>query len=238
MINVVVPGNRVRRLSFYLAMEEYLAHHGDAPSYFFTWTVEPTVIYGRNQFVENEVNQDYCCENGIMVIRRKSGGGCVYADQDNLMLSFVTKQENVGFAFNQYINMVMLLLRQLGVEAVSNRNNDIMVGDRKVGGTACYKTGGHCIVHGTLLYDTNMEHMTHAITPSAAKLEHNGVKSVRQRIGLLKDYIPIGIEELKTFITAQLCHEKQVLTEADINGIEELEKRLFGNRTTNNLITQ
>ena len=224
MVNVVVPDNRVRRLSFYLAMEEYLAHHCDAPACFFAWQVEPTVIFGRNQFVENEVNLDYCHEHGIMVFRRKSGGGCVYADQDNLMLSFITRQENVGFAFNQYINMVILVLRKLGVEAVSNRNNDIMAGDRKVGGTACYKKGNHCIVHGTLLYDTNMEHMTHAITPSAAKLQHNGVQSVRQRIGLLKDRIPIGIDELKVFILSQLCHEELRLTEADIRGIEELEK--------------
>lgn len=225
MVNVVVPDDRARKLTFYLAMEEYLAHHGDAPEYLFTWTVEPTVIFGRNQFVENEVNLDYCREHGIMVVHRKSGGGCVYADKDNLMLSLVTKQENVGFAFNQYINMVLLLLRQLDVEAVGSRNNDIMVGERKVGGTACYKTGDHCIVHGTLLYDTNMEHMTHAITPSAEKLQHNGVKSVRQRIGLLKDHIAIGIDELKAFIPTQLCPEEQVLTEADIHGIEELEKK-------------
>ena len=222
---ILLPSNEERRLSFYLAMEEFVARQLDEPDAFFFWQVAPSVIYGRNQVVENEVNLDYCRENGIMVVRRKSGGGCVYADKDNLMLSFVTKQENVGFAFNQYINMVLLLLRQLGVEAVGSRNNDIMVGDRKVGGTACYKTGDHCIVHGTLLYDTNMEHMTHAITPSAEKLQHNGVKSVRQRIGLLKEHIAIGIDELKAFIPTQLCHEEQVLTEADIHGIDELEKK-------------
>ena len=225
MVNIVFPDDKARKLSFYLAMEEYLAHHSEVPACFFVWQVAPSVIFGRNQFVENEVNLAYCREHGIMVFHRKSGGGCVYADRDNLMLSLVTRQENVGFAFNQYINMVMLLLRQLGVEAVGSRHNDIMVGDRKVGGTACYKTGDHCIVHGTLLYDTNMEHMTHAITPSATKLQHNGVQSVRQRVGLLKDYVTMSLEELKAFITAQLCHEEQQLTEADIRGIEELERK-------------
>ena len=225
MVNIVFPDDKARKLSFYLAMEEYLAHHSEVPACFFVWQVAPSVIFGRNQFVENEVNLAYCREHGIMVFHRKSGGGCVYADHDNLMLSLVTRQENVGFAFNQYINMVMLLLRQLGVEAVGSRHNDIMVGDRKVGGTACYKTGDHCIVHGTLLYDTNMEHMTHAITPSPTKLQHNGVQSVRQRVGLLKDYVTMNLEELKAFITAQLCHEEKQLTEADIRGIEELERK-------------
>ena len=147
----------------------------------------------------------------------------MYADQDNLMLSLITREENVKFALNQFINMVILVLRKLGVEAVGSSHNDIMIGDKKVSGTACYKLDGHCIVHGTLLYDTNMEHMTHAITPPQEKLQKNGVQSVRQRICLLKDYIPNSLEELRSFIRSQLCEGELMLTDADIQGIEELE---------------
>ena len=104
---VSLPEERFRPLSFYLAMEDHLAQHmeGDDEEYLFMWQVEPSVIYGRNQVVENEVNLDYCREHGIQVYQRKSGGGCVYADQDNLMLSYVTREENVGFAFNRFEKM-------------------------------------------------------------------------------------------------------------------------------------
>ena len=149
----------------------------------------------------------------------------MYADQDNLMLSLITREENVKFALNQFINMVILVLRKLGVEAVGSSHNDIMIGDKKVSGTACYKLDGHCIVHGTLLYDTNMEHMTHAITPPQEKLQKNGVQSVRQRICLLKDYIPYSLEELRSFIRSQLCEGELMLTDADIQDIEELEQK-------------
>ena len=222
---VQLPDNRVRALSFYLAMEEYVARHVDESVCFFMWQVKPSVIFGRNQFFENEVNIDYCRQHNIEVFRRKSGGGCVYADQDNLMLSLITREENVGIAFNQYINMVILVLRKLGIEAVGSHHNDIMIGDRKVSGTACYKLDGHCIVHGTLLYDTNMEHMTHAITPTQEKLLKNGVQSVRQRICLLKDYISYNIEELRKFIQLQLCEGELLLTDNDISGIEELKQK-------------
>ena len=222
---VKLPDNRARRLSFYLAMEEYVACHIDESVCFFMWQVKPSVIFGRNQFVENEVNIDYCRQHGIEVFRRKSGGGCVYADQDNLMLSLITREENVGIAFNQYMSMVILVLRKLGVEAVGSRHNDIMIGDKKVSGTACYKLDGHCIVHGTLLYDTNLEHMTNSITPTQEKLLKNGVQSVRQRICLLKDYISNSLEELKTFIQLQLCEGELLLTDTDILGIEELEQQ-------------
>ena len=144
---VALPFQEPRRLSFYLAMEEFVARHTDEPDAFFMWQVEPSVIFGRNQVLENEVNVAYCREHGISLYRRKSGGGCVYADMDNLMLSFVTSEENVNFAFNRFVNMVLLVLRKLGIAATGTSHNDIMIGDRKVCGTACYHLEHHALRH-------------------------------------------------------------------------------------------
>ena len=201
-----------------------MARRLDEPDYFFTWQVEPTVICGRNQVLENEVNLDYCHEHGIEVFRRKSGGGCVYADRDNLMLSFVTAEQNVNFAFNRFVNMILLVLRKMGVEATGTSHNDIMIGDRKVCGTACRTTPQGCIVHSTLLYDTNMAHMLQAITPSREKLQAKGIESVRQRITLLKEYTPLTLDEVKSLVRETLCSGERMLTAADVAGIEALEK--------------
>jgi lipoic acid synthetase/lipoate-protein ligase A len=221
---ILLPDDKQRRLSFHLAMEEYVARRLDEPDYFFTWQVEPTVIYGRNQVLANEVNLDYCREHGIEVFRRKSGGGCVYADRDNLMLSFVTAEQNVNFAFNRFVNMILLVLRKMGVEATGTSHNDIMIGDRKVCGTACRTTPQGCIVHSTLLYDTNMAHMLQAITPSREKLQKKGIESVRQRITLLKEYTPLTLDEVKSLVRETLCSGERMLTAADVAGIEALEK--------------
>ena len=226
---ISLPDEKVRRLSFYLAMEEFVARRLDESDCFFMWQVDPSVIFGRNQVVENEVNLDYCKAHGIKVYRRKSGGGCVYADMDNLMWSFITSEENVGFAFNRFVNMVLLVLRKLGIAATGTSHNDIMIGDRKVCGTACYHVVGRSIVHSTMLYDTNMEHMLHAITPGQEKLEKKGIQSVRQRITLLKDYLkedyhPKSIEALKTFIRETLCEGEYMLTEADVVEVEQIEQ--------------
>ena len=217
---ISLPTNETRRLSFYLAMEEFVARRLDESEAFFMWQVEPSVIYGRNQVVENEVNLDYCREHGIEVFQRKSGGGCVYADKDNLMLSYVTNEENVGFAFNRFVNMVLLVLRKMGIKATGTSHNDIMIGDRKLCGTACRKTSKGCIVHSTLLYDTNMEHMLNAITPGPEKLEKKGIQSVRQRITLLKDYTSLNLEEVRMLIRDTLCVGERMLTEAEVGEIE------------------
>ena len=222
---IALPPIGVQRLSFYLAMEEYVARHlqeeGDC---FFMWQVEPSVIFGRNQLIDNEVNMDYCRAHHIQTYRRKSGGGCVYADMSNIMFSYITHDENVNFTFNRYINMVVLVLQQLGVNASTSGRNDVMIGNRKVSGNAFYHIPGRSIVHGTMLYDTNMQNMVGSITPTGKKLLSKGISSVRQRIALLKDYIPQSLEEFKTFVRQRLCQDERLLDLHDVESIREIEK--------------
>lgn len=221
---ISLPTSEVRRLSFYLAMEEFVARHIDEPDCFFMWQVEPSVIFGRNQVLEDEVNVAYCREHGIKLYRRKSGGGCVYADMDNLMLSYVTSEDHVNFAFNRFINMVLLVLRKLGIAATGTAHNDVMIGDRKVCGTACYHLDGRSIVHSTMLYDTNMEHMLNAITPGPEKLAQKGIQSVRQRITLLKDYTTLEcVDDLKSMVRSTLCDGERLLTADEVAAIETIE---------------
>ena len=224
MIYVLLPDNEVRRLSFYLALEEYVARHLPSADYFFMWQVEPSVIFGRNQLIENEVNLDFCRSHHIQMYRRKSGGGCVYADMKNIMFSYVTADDQVGFTFNRYMSMVVLMLQRLGIDASGTGRNDVMIGKKKVSGTAFYKIPGRSIVHGTMLYDTDMVNMVGAITPSNAKLLSKGIASVRQRIALLKDYTALSIDEFKEHVRKSLCDEEFQLTEEDVRSVEELEQ--------------
>ena len=45
----LLPDEKPRRLTFYLAMEEYLARKVGDCEWFFMWQVKPTVIFGRHQ---------------------------------------------------------------------------------------------------------------------------------------------------------------------------------------------
>ena len=205
-------------------MEEYIARNINEYDCFFQWQVEPSVIFGRNQLIENEVNIVFCRENGIKMYRRKSGGGCVYADMNNIMFSYITSEEGVGFTFNRYINTVIHLLRDLGVEATTSGRNDILVDGKKISGNAFYHIPGRNIVHGTMLYDTDMRNMVGSITPSDDKLMSKGIKSIRQRINLLKDYISLDINEFKEYVKKHLCNRERVLTKEDVEIIKEIEK--------------
>lgn len=226
MTHITLPTDETRRLSFYLAMEEYVASpKGDLEEAFFLWQVEPTVIFGRHQVIENEVNIPYCREHGIQFYRRKSGGGCVYADKSNVMMSYITCSDHVKTTFQEYMHMVCSMLRELGLEATSTENNDILIGGRKVSGNAFYHLPGRSIVHGTMLFDTDMQHMLQAITPPTQKLNKHGVESVRQRITLLKEHTNLNIEQFKQFAVRKLCNKELQLTAEDIKNIETIEKK-------------
>ena len=244
MIYVELPEEKNRRLPFYLAMEEYVARGFPAQEYFFIWQVEPTVIFGRNQLVESEVDVAFCKANGIQFYRRKSGGGCVFADRSNLMLSYITPDTNVNFTFNRYMLMVEDALQRLGVEAKTTGRNDILVDGKKVSGNAFYKLPGRSIVHGTMLYDTNLEYMVNATTPSDAKLRSKGVESVRQHVTTLNKHISISIDELKSHLKTVLCDSEVVLTTADVAAIDEMEQEylsdafIYGNNPAATLVKE
>ena len=247
MTHLVLPTDETRRLSFYLAMEEYVAplllppkgesiKRGKASvplplgggregaGAFFLWQVEPTVIFGRNQVIENEVNIPYCREHGIQFYRRKSGGGCVYADKSNVMMSYITRSDQVQTTFKAYMQMVCGMLKELGLDATSTENNDVLIDGKKVSGNAFYHLPGVSIVHGTMLFDTDMRHMLQAITPPQQKLDKHGVESVRQRITLLKEHTDLSIEEFKRFAVEKLCDKELRLTEEDVKNIETIEQ--------------
>ena len=175
----------------YLAMEADMVKTIQEPTVF-TWVVSPTVIYGRHQCAEAEVNEAYCHAHGIAVVQRQSGGGCVYADRGNLMVSFVSPSTRSQEVFDQFLVLLSGALRDLGYDAVTTAHNDGLVGDRKVSGTACYTTPTGTVVHASMLYDVNLTDLEAAITPSEAKLAKHAVASVRQRVRNLREIRDLG----------------------------------------------
>ena len=153
---------------------------------FMVWQSPPTVIYGRNQVAEQEIDLDFCRENGIAVVQRKSGGGCVYSDPGNVMVSMIVRPGPVEEVFPRQMERIAGFLRSLGLPAEVSGRNDILVDGRKVSGNAYCKTPHADIVHGTLLFDVDFDVLERAITPSAEKLGRHGVASVRARVGNLR----------------------------------------------------
>lgn len=228
MINVILPDRRKRRLPFFLAMEEWVAKRLDACNYIFTWIVSPTVICGRNQDIEKEVNLPYCRQHGIDVVRRRSGGGCVYADHNNIMISFITPDTDVETTFAQFTNRIAGQLRAIGINAEATGRNDIMVDGRKISGNAFLHLPGRSIIHGTMLYDTDPESMRNAITPSRAKLESKRVLSVENRVITAHELLPdMPIDVFHNALLSGLITGQYLMSDDDIREVEAIEQEYY-----------
>ena len=191
-------------LEDYLALEAEMVKTVTEPT-LFTWVVDPTVIYGRHQLREQEVNEAYCTAHGVRVVQRQSGGGCVYADRGNLMVSFVSPSTHSQEVFDEFLTLLSGALREMGYEAVTTAHNDVLVGDRKVAGTACYTTPTGTVVHASMLYDVHLEALEQALTPSKAKLAKHAVSSVRQRVRNLREIRDLGdIESFRAELEKEL----------------------------------
>lgn len=251
-----------RSATFFLAAEEYVARHADfspvagrPQAYVFTWRLRPTVVMGRNQVAHQEVDLDFCQREGIDIVRRKSGGGAIFADERNIMTSLVTGGGAVEPLFQAYAHAVSGALNELGATTeVSGRNDIILtcpspregegmeVTTGKICGNAFYHLTGHNIVHGTMLYDTDPRLMQGALHPDQTKLQASGVKSVRSRVALLKDVLPFGVADLRDHLRRLLTDRCIVLDEEAVAAIEEIEREyrtpefLYGRRAELNTV--
>ncbi|TCZ77502.1 lipoate--protein ligase [Paenibacillus albiflavus] len=184
-----------------LAIEEYVLRNLPLDdSYLLFYINEPSIIIGKNQNTIEEINAEYVQDNGIHVIRRLSGGGAVYHDLGNLNFSFITKDDGQSFHnFRKFTQPVVQALNELGVECELTGRNDIQVGERKISGNAQFVTKGRMFSHGTLLFDSEIEHVVSALKVNAAKIQSKGTKSIRSRVANISEFLQqeMTIEQFK-----------------------------------------
>ena len=184
---------------FNMAFDEYcLERYPCDGAFFYLWRNSPSVIIGYNQNVWAEVDLDYIGSRGIRLARRVTGGGAVYHDLQNLNYTIVGR----GVSPQPVVDA----LRSLGLDAVLSGRNDIFVGGRKVSGFARRLGSRREIIHGTLMYDVDLDEMSRALDAPGSKLHAKGVASVRSRVANIRDLLPgiASVGELASALTGIL----------------------------------
>lgn len=220
-----------------LAIEEYALKNLDInETYLLFYINEPSIIIGKNQNTIEEINTEYVDKNGIHVVRRLSGGGAVYHDLGNLNFSFITKDDGNSFHnFRKFTEPVVEALKRLGVNAELSGRNDLLAEGRKISGNAQFSTKGRMFSHGTLLFNSEMDHIVSALRVKKDKIESKGIKSVRSRVANISEFLTdkISIEEFRSLLLKYIFEGNEiteyVLTADDWEKIHQLSKERYQN---------
>lgn len=168
---------------FNMAFDEYMLEH--VPSdfrLFYLWRNKPSVIIGVNQNARNEVRVEDAMDRGVQIVRRSTGGGAVYHDLGNINYSFIGNPSDKEYLIKHIIST----LNRMGINVEKTGRNDLLVDGTKISGMAEMQRGGRMLLHGTLMYDVDIEQMTALLTPDEMKLKSKGIKSVRSRVRNVK----------------------------------------------------
>ncbi|CAG9612938.1 Lipoate-protein ligase LplJ [Bacillus rhizoplanae] len=221
-----------------LAIEEYCVKNLNInETYLLFYINEPSIIIGKNQNTVEEINADYVREKGIHVVRRLSGGGAVYHDLGNLNFSFITKDDGDSFNnFKKFTEPVTIALGKLGINAELSGRNDILAEGRKISGNAQFATKGRMFSHGTLLFDSEIDHVVSALNVKMDKIQSKGIKSIRSRVANITEFLneKITIEEFKQLLLENIFEgESEIptyeLTEEDWKEIYKISEERYRN---------
>ena len=220
-----------------LAIEEYILKSMDIEKddFLLFYINQPSIIIGKNQNTVEEINTDYVEENGILVVRRLSGGGAVYHDLNNLNFSFLTKDDGNSFSnYKKFTQPVVDALAKLGVQSELSGRNDILAEGKKVSGNAQYSTRGRMFSHGTLMFNLDIDAVVNSLKVKQDKIESKGIKSVRSRVTNIIDLLPekITVEQfrmeiLKSIFGGEENIQYYELTDEDWEKIHEISKTRY-----------
>ena len=183
---------------------------------FMLWINSPCIVVGKNQNTTEEVNQRFCDDNDIKIVRRVSGGGAVYHDLNNLNYTIISNgRSGEEFDFKSFSQPVIDALASLGVKAEFTGRNDLEIDGQKFCGNAQYVRSGRIMHHGCLMFDVDTSVLANALKVSKDKIESKGIKSVRSRVTNIKNHLPNQEMTVVDFVVAlkKYMSEKYEMTD-------------------------
>ena len=212
---------------------------------FFGW--KPSAIsIGYFQSLEEEVDLDNCKRFGVDYVRRVTGGGAVF-HEDELTYSIVIPEshpsipKNIMQSYGRICGALIRGLKHLGIESDYVPINDIISSGRKISGNAQTRKNRTVLQHGTILLDVDVDKMFPLLKVPNEKITDKLIADVKQRVTSVKHILGEDVGFEKTAEAMKVGFEKDFnvelvegsLTEEEIELTKKFEKEFFGSKEWN-----
>ena len=203
---------------------------GDIPDTLRLCRYGRSVLVGQSQLLVEAVDLDECRRRHVEVARRVTGGGAVYMSPGVLVWEVVGSRHRFGAALEDVAGNICsgiaAGLARLAVAARFRPPGDVMVGDRKIGGSSGFVDQRTIVWQGTILVEFDSTEMAAVLKlppGSASTVAH--LTSVAEQLG----HVPSPRELEAALLAGLALHWDCCFTPAEMTAEEDrLTKELLG----------
>jgi lipoate-protein ligase A len=195
----------------------------------------PSIVVGKHQNTLAEINLSYVMEHGITVARRISGGGTVYHDPGNLNFAFITTGTDGHLVdYRKFTRPLIDAMGTMSLKVTLGSRNELLINKLKISGTASHVYKQRVLHHGTLLFSSEMDHLSLALKAPPGRFRDKAVRSVPSRITNIRDHLThkMEMEEFQEKIFSHIMNSvkgasRYTYSDHDLESIQSLVKQKY-----------
>ena len=177
--------------AFNMALDEVLINRikngTSLPSLRFYGWKPASISLGYFQSLEAEIDEKRCAELGIDIVRRQTGGGAVFHDQEitysiHIPMALDLVPKKVLESYEKICQGIINGLARINLEAKFMPLNDIIVGGQKISGNAQTRKQGIILQHGTILKAVDVDKMFDILKVPDEKMKGKLISDIKQRV--------------------------------------------------------